>query len=67
MTIRQEVLELIERLSDEQLNQLLPLLISTRNSASEALSSESSQAYQQWLSSENNVYDELFADELAAR
>jgi len=67
MTIRQEVLELIERLSDEQLNQLLPLLISTRNSASEAFSSESSQAYQQWLSSENNVYDELFADELAAR
>jgi len=67
MTIRQEVLELIERLSDEQLNQLLPLLISTRNSASEAFSSESSQAYQHWLSSENNVYDELFADELAAR
>jgi hypothetical protein len=67
MTIRQEVLELIERLSDEQLNQLLPLLISTRDSVAEAVSSESSQAYQQWLSSENNVYDELFADELAAR
>ncbi|NJL39190.1 MAG: hypothetical protein HC840_18125 [Leptolyngbyaceae cyanobacterium RM2_2_4] len=67
MDIRQKTLSLIEQLSDDQLAGLLPLLIAARDGQHEDFSSETSQAYQEWLSSENDLYDEAFSDELAAR
>lgn len=65
--IRQEALNLIGQLSDEQLSVLLPLIISIRNNQDRVFSNETSQAYQDWVSAENNIYDEIFADDLAAR
>jgi hypothetical protein len=64
MSLRQEISILIEQLTDEQLAQLLPLIMAFKE---EAISSQSSQAYQAWVSSENDIYDQVFADELAAR
>jgi cytoplasmic iron level regulating protein YaaA (DUF328/UPF0246 family) len=66
MNIRQEILNTIEQLSDEQLAELLPLVLAMKTGKHEAFSSESSQTYQTWLSAENDIYDQIFADELAA-
>ena len=65
--IRQKIFSLIEQLSDEQLAALLPLIISMQNNQGSVISSETSQAYQDWVSAENDIYDEIFADDLAAR
>jgi hypothetical protein len=65
MDLRQDLTTLIEQLTDEQIAILLPLVQSVKDK--QAFSSESSQAYQDWLSSENDIYDEIFADEMAAR
>jgi hypothetical protein len=66
MNLRQDLVHLIEQLSDEQVAFLMPLVLSVHDKQFEC-SSESSQAYQDWLSPENDIYDEIFADELAAR
>ena len=65
--IRQEILSLIGQLSDEQLAVLLPLVLSMRDNKGSAFSSETSQSYQDWVGAENDIYDEIFADDLAAR
>lgn len=57
----------VEQLSDEQLALLLPLALSMRDAQNPVLASTTSQAYQDWVSTENDIYDEVFADELAAR
>jgi hypothetical protein len=67
MDIRQRTLNLIEQLSDEQLAGLLPLLVAVRDGQRKDFSNETAQSYQEWLSSENDIYDEAFSDELAAR
>lgn len=67
MTVREEILHLIAQLSDEQLADLLPIMLSFGQTQSEACSSESAQAYQEWVSPENDIYDQVFADELATR
>lgn len=67
MNVRKEILHTIRQLSDEQLAALLPLALLMRNSQGNDLSSQTSQAYQEWVSTENDIYDETFADELAAR
>ena len=67
MTHREEILHLIAQLSDEQLSDLLPILLSFQQSQRESYSSESAQAYQDWVSSENDLYDQVFANELATR
>lgn len=67
MSIRQQFLSLIEQLSDEQLAVLLPLAESVRDRQVEVFSNESSQAYQDWVGAENDIYDDLFTDELATR
>ncbi len=67
MNARQELLGLIDELSDAQIAMLLTLVLSVRNQSSETPSSESSQAYRDWLSSENDIYDEAFANDLATR
>jgi hypothetical protein len=69
MNTRQELLGLIDELSEDQIAILLPLVLSVRNHPQplETFSSEASQAYSDWLSPENDVYDEVFANDLAAR
>lgn len=67
MNLRQDVLNLIEQLSDEQVASLLPLILSLRDRTAETVSSEASSAYQAWTGTENDIYDEIFADELATR
>lgn len=67
MNIRQELLSAIEHLSDEELSVVLDLAISLKNRKNAAQSIPVSQAYQDWLSAENDIYDEIFADELTAR
>ncbi|MEH1822766.1 MAG: hypothetical protein V7L31_27460 [Nostoc sp.] len=67
MNIRQELLSLIEQLSDEQLSPLLDLALSFKNGEKSVNPAVESQAYQDWVSSENDIYDKVFADELTAR
>ncbi|MEH1998088.1 MAG: hypothetical protein V7L00_04815 [Nostoc sp.] len=64
MNIRQELLSLIEQLNDEQLSALLDLALSFKNGEKPVNSAVESQAYQDWVSPENDIYDEVFADEL---
>jgi hypothetical protein len=46
----------------------MPLVLSFReNHSIEQFSSEASTSYQAWVGAENDVYDELFVDELATR
>lgn len=51
MSIRDEVRTLIEQLSDGQLAELLPPVLTLHGATKVGCSSESSQAYQDWLSS----------------
>lgn len=67
MNIRQEVLSLIEQLNEEQLLILLNLALSLKSGKFSVQSMVESEAYQEWLSAENDIYDKLFADELTAR
>lgn len=67
MNIRQELLSAIEQLSDEELSVLLDLAVSLKKQKSSAQLIPVSQAYQDWLSAENDIYDELFANEFTAR
>lgn len=67
MSIRQEFLSLIEQLSDEQLALLLPLAAAVQGKQYEEFSSTTSPVYQEWVGAENDIYDDLFADELATR
>ena len=68
MNLRQDLLRLIEHMSDEQLALLMPLMMTLReNYRPELFSSKSSTAYQDWTGTENDIYDEIFADELATR
>ncbi len=67
MSTREKTLSLVKQMSDEQLAILLPLVQSIINNQSHIFSSETSHAYESWLSSENDIYDEIFTDDLAAR
>ncbi|WP_414517992.1 hypothetical protein [Nostoc sp. PCC 9305] len=63
MNIRQELLSLIEKLNDEQLSTLLDLALSFKNGEKSVNHAIESQAYQDWVSPENDIYDEVFAFE----
>jgi hypothetical protein len=67
MNARQELLGLIDELSEAQIAILLPLVLSVRNQSPETPSSEASQSYSDWLSPTNNIYDEAFAQLPAMR
>jgi hypothetical protein len=67
MNIRQELLTAIEQLNEEQLLILLNLAFSLKSGKFSVQSMVESEAYQEWLSAENDIYDKLFADELTAR
>ncbi|MEH2358585.1 hypothetical protein [Nostoc sp.] len=67
MSIRQELLSVIEQLNHEQLSALLDLALSFKNEEKSVNPTVESQAYQNWVSPENDIYDQVFADELTAR
>ena len=66
MNIRKALESIIEQLNDEQLSELLDLAVCLQNAKKSGYPIES-QAYQDWLSAENDIYDKIFADELTAR
>lgn len=63
----QKLLSVIEQLSDEELSTLLDFAIFLKSRKTSIHPIEQSQAYQNWVSPENDIYDEVFADELTAR
>ena len=67
MNTRQELLRVIEQLNDEQLSALLNIALSLKSGKESVHPMVESQAYQDWLSTENDIYDQVFADELTAR
>ncbi|NJL09276.1 MAG: hypothetical protein HC908_00695 [Calothrix sp. SM1_7_51] len=67
MNIRKEVQQAIEQLKDEQLSMVLEFAIFLKSKEKATTPMVESQAYQEWLSTENDIYDELFADELQTR
>jgi hypothetical protein len=67
MSLREEVQALIEQMTDQQLAALLPFILQARDETEHVFSSATSEAYQNWISAENDIYDEVFADEFAAR
>jgi hypothetical protein len=60
-------MNILEQLNDEQLSALLDLALSFKNGEKSVNSAVESQAYQDWVSPENDIYDEVFTDELTAR
>ncbi len=67
MNIRQKLLIIIEQLPDEKLATILNLALVLKSGKASVQPVLESQAYQDWLSTENDIYDEIFADELTAR
>lgn len=67
MDIRQKLLTIIEQLPDDKLAILLYLALLFKSGQESVQPMLVSQAYQDWLSAENDIYDEIFADELTAR
>ncbi|MEG4324403.1 hypothetical protein [Microcoleus sp. herbarium5] len=62
MNIRQKLLTIIEQLPDDKLETLLNLALFFKRGKASVQPMLVSQAYQDWLSAENDIYDELFAD-----
>ncbi|MBE9095627.1 hypothetical protein [Tychonema sp. LEGE 07203] len=67
MNIRQKLLTIIEQLPDDKLAILLNLALFLTRGKESVQPMLESQAYQDWLSSENDIYDKLFADEFTVR
>ena len=67
MNIREKMINLVEQMPEEQLAILFPLAQSIASNQSRIISSETSNAYESWVSTENDIYDEVFADDLATR
>ncbi|MEH2317586.1 hypothetical protein [Nostoc sp.] len=67
MSIPQELLSVIEQLNHEQLSALLDLALSFKNGEKSVSPTVESQAYQNCVSPDNDIYDEVFADEVTAR
>ena len=62
MNLRQKLLTIIDQLHDKKLARLLNLGLLLKTGKESVQSMLASQAYQAWLSAENDIYDELFAD-----
>ncbi len=67
MNIRQKLLTIIEQIFAEKLAILLNLELFLKSGQESVQPMLVSQAYEDWLSAENDIYDEIFADELTAR
>jgi hypothetical protein len=61
MNIRQKLLTIIEQLPDEKLATLLNLALFLKSGKESIQPMLVSQAYQDWLSAENDIYDKLFS------
>ena len=71
MNIRQQLLDCIQELPDEKLLPLLNLAVIYQSQQNaEKIASESwqlsSDAYQDWVSEHNDIYDEIFDDQQMA-
>ena len=67
MNIKQKLSLATQNLSDEQLRPLLELAVKLQNKNPNTLNFTeqiTSQAYQEWVSSDHDIYDEIFADEI---
>lgn len=62
MNIRQKLLTAIQQVPDEKLPILLNLAKSLQSAKEPIQPMLVSQAYQDWLSAENDIYDELFTE-----
>ncbi|WP_333416617.1 hypothetical protein [Microcoleus sp. MOSTC5] len=67
MNIRQKLLTISEPLPDDKLAILLNLALVLKSGKTSVQPMFESQAYQDWLSVDNDIYDELFADEFTVR
>ncbi len=64
MNIRQKLLTIIEQIPDDKLGILLNLALFLTRGKECVQPMLVSQAYQDWLSAENDIYDELFAENI---
>lgn len=67
MNIQQKLLVATQNLSDEQLEPLLQLAVNLRDNNPNIITlaeQSTAQAYQEWVSSDHDIYDEIFADEI---
>jgi hypothetical protein len=67
MDIRKKLKRVVEQLNEEELSTLLDFALFLQSKGKSAATMVESQAYRDWLSAENDIYDELFADELSTR
>lgn len=67
MNTRQKLELIIDQLNNEQLSTLLDFAVLLKSKEKATVPMIQSQAYEEWLSSENDIYDELFTDELSTR
>lgn len=68
MNTRQKLELIIDQLNNEQLlYTLLDFAVLLKSKEKATVPMIQSQAYEEWLSSENDIYDELFTDELSTR
>ncbi|MEG4203848.1 hypothetical protein QUA20_07950 [Microcoleus sp. Pol7_A1] len=62
MNIRQKLLTIIEQFPEDKLATLLNLALFLKSGKEPIQPMLVSQAYQDWLSAKNDIYDALFAD-----
>ena len=62
MNIRQKLLTIIAQLPEDKLEKLLNRALFLKSGKEPIQPRLVSQAYQDWLSPENDIYDEIFAD-----
>lgn len=67
MDIHEKLKRVVEQLNEEELSALLDFGIFLQYKRKSAATMVESQAYRDWLSAENDIYDELFTDELSTR
>ncbi len=64
MNLRQKILRIIEQVPDNKLTTLLKLALFLTRGKESVQPMLASQAYQDWLSAENDIYDEIFAENI---
>ncbi len=67
MNTRQKLELIIDQLNNEQLSTLLDFAVLLKSEEKVTVPMIQSQAYEEWLSDENDIYDELFSDEFSTR
>ncbi|MEH1929057.1 MAG: hypothetical protein V7K14_16360 [Nostoc sp.] len=67
MDIPEKFKRVVEQLNEEELSTLLDFAIFLQSKGKSAATMVESHAYTDWLSAENDIYDELFTDQLSTR